>query len=318
MTAALPSAPRKISLRQLVAIALLLPSLAPATTTTNRPVERFEVGLARSCFPNINHNDAVAAYRVMLEKIGRRLGYEISSSVTIHEDTPQFIAAIKQRAPHLSVMDAWQFLEMEPLPEIRPFFVTAMNGELGRRYLVIVRRDSVVRTVADLRGRTVVLLDAINNGVCRNWIESLLPDDPASPTAAFFDSLEGAAKPTTAVLPVFFGQKAACIVDEGSFNLMKELNPQVGRDLEVIATSDAFVDIVLCLSEQNWPSPESKAEAVRAMIHLADDPAGRQMLNLFKISAQIPFQEKHLATIRALRRTVEQRQSSRLANTERP
>ncbi len=301
---AFPSAVGRTSFRwRLLAAGLLLAGLAAALPATGRTPMKFEVGLARSCFPNVNLNDAVAAYRALLENIGQRRGYDISPEVTIYEDTAQFVTAIKHGTLHLAVMDTWQFLTMEGLREIRPYFATAINGQLGRRYLVVVRRGSGIRTVADLRDRAVVRLESVNNGVCRSWLETLLPDDPASPSSAFFESLENAAKPMAVVLPVFFGKKAGCIVDEGSFNLMKELNPQVGNALEVIAVSDVFVDIIVCLGEQEWPSPEGKVDTVKAIGDLAADPAGRQMLTLFKISGQVPFQEEQLATVRALRRT---------------
>lgn len=310
MTAALQRSSRLL-LGLLLAVALLLAGPLPAARAASRPVETFVVGLARECFPNVNLNDALAAYRVLLEKIGRRQGYAIRPAVSIYEDTPRFAAAIRGGPMHLAVMDAWQYLELESLPEIRPVYVPAIDENLGRRYLVLVRRGSGLRTLADLQDQPVLRLASLDNNVCRHWLETLLPDDPAHPPADFFTHVETAAKPTAAVLPVFFGQRAACIVDERSFDLMKELNPQVGRSLEIIAASEVFVDIVVCLGEQNWPSPEARADTVHTMGHLDADAAGQQVLTLFKISRQVPFQETHLATVRALRRTYEQRRTAR-------
>ena len=236
----------------------------------------------------------------------------------IYEDTRQFGAAIKHGTMHLAVMDAWQFLDLELYPEIRPFFVPAINGQVGRRYVVLARRGSGIRTIADLRGRAVVRLESINNNVCRRWLETLLPNDHPDATGDFFAALESATKPTAAVLPVFFGQKAACIVDEGSFNLMKELNPQVGRDLEVVVASALFVDIIICLGERGWPSPGAKADTVKTLSDLGADPFGRQVLSLFRISGQVAFKDEQLATVRALRRTAEELQEARHAGGDPP
>jgi len=318
VTASLRAIARNPSGGRLLAAALLLTGLSPATRAADPHVERFEIGLARSCFPNINVNDALAAYRVMLKSMGARLGYTISPSVTIYEDTPRFAAAIKRGTMHLAVMDAWQFLDLELYPEIRPFFVPAINGQVGRRYVVLARRGSGIRTIADLRGRAVVRLESINNNVCRRWLETLLPNDHPDATGDFFAALESATKPTAAVLPVFFGQKAACIVDEGSFNLMKELNPQVGRDLEVVVASALFVDIIICLGERGWPSPGAKADTVKTLSDLGADPFGRQVLSLFRISGQVAFKDEQLATVRALRRTAEELQEARHAGGDPP
>ena len=222
-------------------------------------------------------------------------------SVLAYDDTAAFAAAFREGRLHLATLDTWQFLELEREPNLRPYFVAAANGQVGRKYLVVVRKGKGIRTPADLRGLSVLCLESIRNNVCRSWLETVLPDDPASPASAFFDTFEIVAKPTTAVLPVFFGQKPACIVDETGFNLMKELNPQVGLELEVIATSPRFTDTVICLGEQPWTGPpEAKADTVRAMTDLAADAAGRQVLALFKISGLVPFSEEQIATVRAL------------------
>lgn len=288
---------------RLVAVTLLLAVLIPPMTAADKLEKTFEVGLARSCFPNVNLNDATAAYRVFLQNIGHSRGYVVTPKVAIYEDTPQFAAALQQGFLHLTAMDAWQFLDLEKLPGMRPFFVPAINGKVGRNYVVLARRDGAVRTVADLQGREVIRLDSVSNAVCDHWLESLLPVDLDHPAAEFFASLERAAKPSAAVLPVFFGQKAACIVDAGSFALMKELNPQVGQTLEVIAASPAFVDSIICLGEQTWDPPEAKTDTIDALGNLAADAAGRQVLTLFRISGLVPFQEEHLATVRTLYHT---------------
>ena len=46
--------------------AVLLAGAASASPAAELPVEKFEVGLARACLPNVNVNDALAAYRVLL------------------------------------------------------------------------------------------------------------------------------------------------------------------------------------------------------------------------------------------------------------
>lgn len=299
----------RIAFGWLLLTPLLLVPAVPIEPPADLPVEVFEVGLARSVVSNVNANDAIAAYDVLLENIGRRHGYRIKGHATIYDETSAFAAAIKRGGVHLATMDTWQYLQLEADGAVRPYFVAAANGRVGRRFLVLARRGSGIHTVADLRGQSVLWLDSVNNNVCRHWLETLLPDHPAAAASSFFETFLSAAKPTTAVLPVFFGQKVACVVDDLGFNLMKEMNPQVGKVIDVIASSDVFVDIVICLGEQPWAGPpEGKADTVKAMAELGVDPAGQQILNLFKIARLVAFQDEQIATVRALRRSCEQRQ----------
>ena len=252
--------------RGLPVVASLLPGFVAGqwlgAAVDEAPVLQFEVGLTRSAISNVNANDARAVYGALFNAAADSRGYRMKSEVTLYEDTATFAAAIRADRLHLATLDACQFLEMEREPNLRPYFVTSADGRIGRKYLVVVRKGQGLRTLADLRGRSVLCLESIRNNVCRSRRETLLPDDPAGPASAFFDSLESVAKPTSAVLPVLFGQKAACIVDDTGCNLMTELNPQVGTALEVIATSAQFADIVICLGAQPWTGPaEAEAEA---------------------------------------------------------
>lgn len=301
--------------RRLARAALLLLGLMSAAPAAETSAAKFEVGLARSCFSNVNVNDALAAYRVFLENIGHRQGYQLKVEVTIYDDTAEFEAALLRGTIHFAVMDTWQFLSLEHCQEMRPYFVPSVDGQVGRRYVVLARRDSGFHSLADIRGGPVILLDTIDNNVCRSWLESLLWGDSQSDSAKFFSTIEHVAKPTAAVLPVYFGQRVACVVDEAAFNLMKELNPQVGSVLIVIAVSERIADYIICLGEQNWTLPEAKAGTVKALGDLAADPVGRQMLTLFKVSGLVAFKEAYLAPIRTLRRRHDERQSAQLAST---
>jgi phosphonate transport system substrate-binding protein len=93
------------------------------------------------------------------------------------------------------------------------------------------------------------------------------------------------------------------VVDELSFKIMKELNPQVGAALQVVAISERFADILVCVREHGWPSDALRAETMQALTDLPQDPGGRQILTLFKIDQLVPFRDEYLDSIRQLRTT---------------
>ena len=121
------------------------------------------------------------------------------------------------------------------------------------------------------------------------------------PPEKFFGAVEVVAKPAMAILPVFFGKTPACIVDGPSFDLMRELNPQVGERLQVVAISDNFADGIICLSENGWRSEKDKADIIQSITNVHLDPVGQQMCVLFKIDRMVPFEDAQLDTIRKLR-----------------
>jgi phosphonate transport system substrate-binding protein len=209
---------------------------------------------------------------------------------------------------NVAIVDTWQFLTMNIHQQLKPFFTIAENGKLGRKYVVLTRRDSGLTNLAVLRGKDILQLEYVRSGVGKVWFDTLLLSEKLGAPETFFSNVEVVTKPTAAVLPVFFGKKPACVVDEGSFDLMKELNPQVGQILQVVAISDTLADVVVCLREEHWSSDKLKADTITALKELHLNPEGQQICTLFKIDRMIPFEDSQLDTIRNLRATYERLQ----------
>jgi ABC-type phosphate/phosphonate transport system substrate-binding protein len=272
-----------------------------AGQSANKPIaEFFNVGITHAAFRNINPNDAAAAYMAVLETIGRHHGRHFKATTQIFDDPAAYEAAIRGGSFHLSVVGAWDYLSMHIDDVAKPRFVVVENGQIGRRYLVLTRRDSGLNALSDLRGKNILKLDYAALGAALRWLDTLLAAGRLGPQEQFFGSVEVVGKPSAAVLSVFFGKKSACVVDESSFKIMKELNPQVGVALQVVASSEKFADVVICVGESGWPSEAVKAETIRALADLAQDPGGRQVLTLFKIDQMVPFRDEYLDTIRQL------------------
>jgi ABC-type phosphate/phosphonate transport system substrate-binding protein len=267
----------------------------------NPPAEFFNVGITRGAFRNVNPNDAAAAYTVFLETIGRRHGQHFKASTQIFDDPGAFETMIRGGSLHLSVVGAWDYLSMHIDDVAKPSFAVTENGQVGRRYLILTRRDSGLNALPDLRGKSLVKLDYASVGAALHWLDTLLAAGRLGSQERFFGSVEVVGKPSAAVLPVFFGKKSACVVDESSFKIMKELNPQVGLELQVVAISERFADILVCVRERGWPSDALRAETMQALTDLPQDPGGRQILTLFKIDHLVPFRDEYLDTIRQLR-----------------
>jgi phosphonate transport system substrate-binding protein len=265
----------------------------------------FYVGMSKACFRDVNRNDATAAYRVFLERSGLRFGDVYKAEPEVFEDAPAFEAAIRQTPMRMAVIEAWQFLEMDIRRTMRPFFAVMENGKVGRKYLVLTRRSGGLRTLADLRGKAILELEVASANVGRAWLDTRLLSERLGTQRTFFERVEVVGKPTAAVLPVFFGKKPACVVDEPSFEVMTELNPQVGQALQAVAVSESFADVVVCLREDGWATEKSKSNTVEALSELHLNPVGQQICTLFKIDRMVPFQETQLDTIRSLRTTYE-------------
>jgi phosphonate transport system substrate-binding protein len=280
------------------ALAAVGPTARPSGDS---PIELFYAGVAQVAFRNVNSNDAAAAYMVLLEAIGRRHGQHFKPTVQVFDDSKLFEAAIRNGSLHVSIVEAWEYLSMHIDDVAKPMFMAMENGQVGRRYLVLTRRDSGLNTLSDLRGKSILKLEVASVGAALHWLDTLLAAGRMGPQERFFGGVEVVGKPTAAVLPVFFGKKPACIVDDASFRIMTELNPQVGRELQEIASSERYADVVICVREHGWSNDDLKAVTIETLSDLSKDPGGRQILTLFKIDRLVPFRDEYLDTIRQLR-----------------
>ena len=261
------------------------------------------VGFTKSCFIGVNRNDAEASFKAFLASVGRQRGYDLQSQVTIFEDSPSFEAAIKGNEIQLAIVDSWQYVSMDIRKVMDPFFVPVPKDDLGRKYVVLTRQGSGLKTLGDLRGKDFARLEMGSATMGRPWLETLLMVNGLGASESFFGRMEVVAKPSAAVLPVFFGNRHACLVDILGFDIMKELNPQIGAKIQVVASSEPFVDTVICLSKDNWGPETRKEDTIRALAELHLEPAGQQILTIFKVTKLARFEESHLEAVKKLRNT---------------
>jgi phosphonate transport system substrate-binding protein len=225
----------------------------------------------------------------------------VEASVKIYDDPATFEAAIKAGGLDLIIPDTWTLLAMDVQACLEPRLVASERGLATKRYLLLARRDRGWNSLADLRGKTLLALAAPNANLGSYWLDYALRTDHLGSVETFFSRTERFAKPSAVVLPVFFGKTDACLVDSTGFALMSELNPQVGTNLLVLASSQPLLNTVICLSRAGWSSDRFRRDLAEALAELHLEPAGQQVLTLFKTERLIPFDEKQLETVRELR-----------------
>jgi len=263
------------------------------------------VGFSKSAFQGVNRNDAEAAFKAFLVNVANRRGYDIQLTTRIFDDGQAFEAALKERRIELAVIDSWAYLDMDIHELMEPHFVPLVKGTAGSTYLLLTRRDAGLNTLASLRGKEILLMPEGACAISVQWLETLLMANGLGAQGRFFGRIETVGKPSAAVLPVFFGKKHACVIDSEGFGIMKELNPQIGAKLQVVASSEPIVSHVICLSKSKsgWVSEAHRQDTIEGMRNLDHEPSGQQILTLFKIGQMAPFQEGQLDSLRKLRAT---------------
>lgn len=100
------------------------------------------------------------------------------------------------------------------------------------------------------------------------------------------------------MLPVFFGQADACLLSSYSYQLMVELNPQIGKELTVLAMSPPLVHAIIAFDRRF--DAEQRNKVYQAMLSLQESPKGQQVLSLFGLERLIPGTPAELTASLAL------------------
>jgi len=277
---------------------------ADGTDSADESLTPFELDIAftRSSFLGVNEADAIAALKVFTRSVGRRRGYDIKPKVRIFDDMDALKAEIDRGSQGLLIVDSWEYLTLSPGTNMPIEFSTIEQGVVREDYLLLVRTGSEVAGLTDLEGKRVRVLESSSANTGRHWLLTELMELGVTSPQAFFGDFEVSHRTSQVVLPVFFGQADACVVDRSGFEIMDEMNPQVGKTLVVAAKSDPYLDTMICVRKGKWEHPQYRADLLDALRELNSDPGGKQILSLFKFEGMSSFKEEHLDTVLALRR----------------
>ena len=285
----------------LLATFLLRPAAVAAAGQDAPPGIRrahMEILYSSSLFRTVSKNDAIAAMRVWVDTVGRQKGFLLDCNVSVAEDVAEMKRLVQEHPWSLVLLDPVEYFELAGLGLLEP----ALTGSSGKddaslQFLLVANQDSGATTVSGLRGKTLAIQTGSRADMGRVWIEVLVHEDGLGPADRFFISMSSVSTPSAAVFPVFFGKVGAGVVDRTSFEVMKEMNPQLGSRLRVLAVSPPLIKDVLCVDKRHIAYREDLLQALRELHETAE---GKQILLVFKSDRMKTVNNEDLERVRTL------------------
>lgn len=277
----------------------LAPALSQQDTGTAglRHARLYWIGSSR-LLDQVNHNDARAALKVWFDVMAQERGFILDSRIDVVEGVQEIRDRLQSHSVDLLALDLKTYMELESSHLVVPILTPARGrqGSALYSYLLLVGPASETTTISTLRGKHILVSsgNASNTGLA--WLEVLLGKERLGRAASFFAAVKVADKPQACILPLFFGSVDACVVDEISLNLAKEMNPQVGK-LKVLARSGPLIEGLIAMPAQQFPYLK---ELLDSMLSLHQTPRGRQLLTVFRTDRLVPVQPGDLDSARDL------------------
>lgn len=246
----------------------------------------FRVGLSLDTLAGANVNDARAAYKVWAQQIATGLDMRHSEIIPeIFLPSSQLIQMIRGAEVDCFAITAWEYAKVIDLIDPLQMMVEdyAVNG---MDYLLLVNNSSPYKTIADLRGSKVFIHHHRDTILLEAWLSVLLADSSLPPAGQFFESIQPRDVLNELILPLFFRRIQAIGITRRAFNAATELNPQIGRDLKILAASpkvvsDGFFFRAGC-------NGQDKHQFQDALNRFQTLPAGRQCMALYQSTGFYP------------------------------
>lgn len=248
----------------------------PGARGADLPV--FRAATSAELLGDVNVNDARAAMRSWADFVSLTLGMRVDYDPFVACTPARLLDLMRRSAVHAVGCTTPEFVPLAPYVEPNTLLVDVLSG--SQEYLLLVHSASDLHTVADLRGHPLSLYRNEVTCLALDWLETLLHGSNLDPGDRFFSAITPNPKLSRTVLPVFFRQADACLVNRRGFDTMCELNPQLGRSLRAVASSPSYYTAIFAFHRDCPPAINRQFRT--ALIDLAKTATGKQLLALFQ------------------------------------
>jgi len=298
----------KISLTILIILALTC-SLGMADKV-KPDVEYLNVGYTKSLLSDVDFKDAQVAMNLWVKELSKADKNPLYPRSILINDLPSLIRAINAKEVDVLGLSCLDYFKIRDKVNLEPAMVVIIGGKPSKEFSLITRWDKSPRNVVDLRNTKLLVNDEKpGNGVPLMWLDTFLVKQGASSSRKFFASIKEVDKVSQAVLPVFFNQVDSCLVSRSGFETMAELNPQIGEQLAIVATSPGFV-LGGVFFRKDFRE-DIKKLIMDTCMKFCTYPAGKQIVTLFKAEAFAPFKPSYFETLLDLTKEYERLQAQK-------
>ncbi len=240
----------------------------------------FRLAFSEKMFTQVQVEDARVAMKVWMMTIFRERGIPTDPDPKIYDSLEEMLRGSPGKPAEGFGVTAEECWRLRREIKIDRLVVGAINGRISEEYVVLTHRDSAIGSLADLRERSLIVLENPRMSLAVTWLDTFLLRKGMNKTDKFFKSTTFVNKLSQAVLPVFFRNSDACLVTRRGFQTMSELNPQVGKQLRILEASQELVPIVFAF-RADYASPFREQMLVE-MKRLPETPTGQQILTLLQ------------------------------------
>ena len=168
-------------------------------------------------------------------------------------------------------------------------------GKQYQKLIIIVKKDSKIDNISDLKNKTVAIKE--DNYLGEIVLKKALYESKHLSSNGYIENFIFLSRDSTAILKTFFGKSDAAIVPAAAFEIVCEMNPKVKKNLKVIyATDRIFMPIISMMNIHSNKILISKISKLSK--NMNDTPDGQSMFAFFKIQGIDEIKPKELERLK--------------------
>jgi len=203
-----------------------------------------------------------------------------SCRITAFKNDDELLRSLQEKEVDAVGIVITDFSRLRRKVHFAPILLTYNGGKFTEQYVLLAHQDGTIKSVSDLRGRSLYVHANPRSNLAPLWLDTLLAQRGHPKASSFAGQISQNTKLSNVVYPVFFRKADACVVTRSGFNTMVELNPQLGRKLTVIAESPHIVPSLFTFRADY--NPPFKEQLISGIIDLKNSLAGQQVLTIFQ------------------------------------
>jgi ABC-type phosphate/phosphonate transport system substrate-binding protein len=255
-------------------------------------------GISSREVSTLNRTDIKAALKAWILSVLQERNLSVDPVPVILDSPAEMVEALRQKQIDMITAPTDQYLEVERQVPMGRRYATTVGGRIHEQYLLLVRSDDVATRLQDLAGQTLFIYDGPRNSMSSLWLDTELMRAHLPPSGRLCGKVNRTGKLDLAILPVFFRQARAAVAARSGFELACELNPQLAKELRVLARSP---DLVPAITSYRIDAHLEVLENYdQTATHLRETTAGKQLLGMFQIDGVVEVQPAELAATQAL------------------
>lgn len=265
---------RRESLAQ-VGLGLVVAATEASGGETGPENSPLRVSVSEDAIKGVNRNDAAAAIALWAEAVATAAQLTLASDQKWVRTRSEMVAALRAGEVDAVSVTVAEYRGVAPYLD-----VTRVLLDLGSEMCLVVAERAGVTSLSGLGGKHLLLVDGPHTLLADAWLTVLLAREGLGLPERVLGRIRRHTKATQAVLPVFFGQADACIVSRATMETMAELNPQVGKQLRVLARAPKLASAFLACRKQ-YPAAK-RNNLLEKAVQTKDSAGGRQVMTLFR------------------------------------